>query len=441
MNDRTNRTVICSIVFLDIVDYSKRVGQEQLVLKERFNGLIAEVIRDIAQNDRVLIDTGDGVALCFMGDPEDALFVVMNLRDRLRTPENQALGLTVRIGINLGPVRLIHDINDRPNVIGDGINVAQRVMSFAEPNQIMVSRSYYEVVSRLSQEYTRLFNYAGARTDKHVREHEVYAVGPGQEEQPKAIEEPALVAPTISPPPPPPPPERTTTAATAASPASVPAPSRSNWLIPGAVAVAVVLAVAIFAGMQLKSNKAGSAEPTEAAAGPAAVATAPAATAVMSAPVAIVPAAASAPTVAAATPQPAAVAPAAKADAESKSAATKTKGADADPTKAPPTVVAQKATTMEPAATKKNEAHKDNVAKADTKGATGTLEFWISPYGDVFIDGKQAGTAPPLKTYKVPVGSHKVEVINDNAGFPYAVNVEVKADEVVRVNKSFPAAR
>jgi hypothetical protein len=300
----------------------------------------------------------------------------------------------------------------------------------------MVSRSYYEVVSRLSQEYTRLFNYAGARTDKHVREHEVYAVGPGQEEQPKAIEEPALVAPTISPPPPPPaqPPERTTTTA-AATPASMPAPSRSKWLIPGAVAAVVVLAVAIFAGMQFRSNKAGSAEPAETAA------RAPAAMPAMSSPVAVVPAAASGPTVAAATPQAAAAAPAAKADPEPKAAAAKTKAADADPTKAPPTVVAQKAAPTEPAATKKNEARKDNVAKADAKGATGTLEFWISPYGDVLVDGKQVGTAPPLKTYKVPVGSHKVEVINDNAGFPYSVNVEVKADEVVRVNKSFPAAR
>jgi len=61
-------------------------------------------------------------------------------------------------------------------VIGDGINVAQRVMSFAHPNQILVSRSYHEVVSRLSQEYAQLFHYAGLHRDKHVREHEVYEV-------------------------------------------------------------------------------------------------------------------------------------------------------------------------------------------------------------------------------------------------------------------------
>jgi hypothetical protein len=68
------------------------------------------------------------------------------------------------------------DVNGRTNVLGDGINVAQRVMSFADPNQILVSRSYYEVVSRLSPEYAQLFHYVGLHRDKHVRQHEVYEV-------------------------------------------------------------------------------------------------------------------------------------------------------------------------------------------------------------------------------------------------------------------------
>ncbi len=41
----------------------------------------------------------------------------------------------MRAGINLGPVRLVRDINSQPNIIGDGINVAQRVMSFAQPGR------------------------------------------------------------------------------------------------------------------------------------------------------------------------------------------------------------------------------------------------------------------------------------------------------------------
>jgi hypothetical protein len=87
-----------------------------------------------------------------------------------------ATGVPVRLGVNLGPVRLVKDLNGQMNIIGDGINVAQRVMSFSRPGQLLVSRSFYEVVSCLSRDYANLFRHEGSRTDKHVRAHEVYAV-------------------------------------------------------------------------------------------------------------------------------------------------------------------------------------------------------------------------------------------------------------------------
>jgi hypothetical protein len=70
----------------------------------------------------------------------------------------------------------VKDLNGQMNIIGDGINVAQRVMSFSQPGQLLVSRSFYEVVSCLSRDYANLFHHEGARTDKHVREHDVYSV-------------------------------------------------------------------------------------------------------------------------------------------------------------------------------------------------------------------------------------------------------------------------
>lgn len=177
MLDRTNRTFICSVLFLDIVEYSRKPVSEQILLKERFNALIAESIRDIAPNDRIILDTGDGAAINFLGDPEDALFVAMSLREGFKRPLPGGLVLETRIGLNLGPVRLVKDLNSQPNIIGDGINVAQRVMSFADPGQVLVSRSYFEVVSHISEGYGQLFSYRGSRTDKHVREHEIYEVG------------------------------------------------------------------------------------------------------------------------------------------------------------------------------------------------------------------------------------------------------------------------
>src|SRR5688572_1619396 len=176
MQAATNRTFICSVVFLDIVEYSKKPVAEQIQLKERLNNLLTEALANVAPNDRIILDTGDGAALSFLGDPEDGLFVSMSLRDALAGPQPPGPQMKMRVGINLGPVKLVKDLNGQPNIIGDGINVAQRVMSFATPGQILVSRSYYEVVSCLSEGYVQLFHYEGSRTDKHVREHEVYAV-------------------------------------------------------------------------------------------------------------------------------------------------------------------------------------------------------------------------------------------------------------------------
>ncbi|MEO8418623.1 MAG: adenylate/guanylate cyclase domain-containing protein [Methylophilaceae bacterium] len=190
MNERLNKTSICSVVFLDIIDYSKNPVSEQIDDKTYFNAIINEAIKDIAQNDRIILDTGDGAAIALQGAPEEALFVALTIRDGLLGyHKEKGQHLHVRIGINLGPVRVVSDINGRPNIIGDGINVAQRVMSFAEPDQILVSRSYYEVTSRLTNEISGMFSYFGVRQDKHVREHEVYVIRSPGTESPASVQD------------------------------------------------------------------------------------------------------------------------------------------------------------------------------------------------------------------------------------------------------------
>ena len=177
MNDRINKTVICSIVFLDMIDYSKKPDSEQIEVKNQFNALISDALKDVAQNDRIIVDTGDGVAIACSGSPEDALFIALAIRDEIiKTNISSKQPLFVRFGINLGTVRVMNDINNHTNIIGDGINMAQRIMRFAQPNQILVSRSYFEITSRLSQEISQLFDCSGIKQDKHVREHEVYPV-------------------------------------------------------------------------------------------------------------------------------------------------------------------------------------------------------------------------------------------------------------------------
>jgi Adenylate and Guanylate cyclase catalytic domain len=172
------KTMMCSVLFLDIVDYSKMSVVSEIAAKERLNSFLSDSISDVPVDDRIILDTGDGAALSFLSDVEQPITVALRMRDLLRSSEAQAdPQLLVRMGINVGPVRLIKDINGQLNVVGDGINVAQRVMNFCTPGQILISRAYYEAISRLSPIYTKMFFYQGSRTDKHVREHQIYATG------------------------------------------------------------------------------------------------------------------------------------------------------------------------------------------------------------------------------------------------------------------------
>jgi hypothetical protein len=170
-------TLVCSVVFIDIVDYSTKTVEKQIQAKAQLNRFINEANKDVSLNDRIIIDNGDGATICILGDPEDALFVAMNLRYEIATAGQSAdEPFIVRYGINIGPVKLVKDVNDRENLIGDGITTAQCIMNFAEAGQLLVSRSYYEVVSCLTQEYADLFHYIGMRVDEHIREHELYSI-------------------------------------------------------------------------------------------------------------------------------------------------------------------------------------------------------------------------------------------------------------------------
>jgi len=388
MLDRGNRTFICSVVFTDIVEYSKKPVADQMKLKDEFNALISEAIKEVAVDDRIILDTGDGVAINFLGAPEEALFVAMSLRDVLAVTQNTS-DLNARIGINLGPVRVVKDINGQPNIIGDGINVAQRVMSFAQPGEVLVSRSYYEVVSHLSQEYSLLFDYQGARADKHVREHEVYVVGsPGKDiklwtagNKGKVNSETAA--------------QGTDPDVAAASTATIrPKTGGGKKILYAGVSLAVVLVLAF----ALHGGKSES-EPSK--------------------------------------PQVAAVSkPAKPAQPDQLQLAKPVQPAVAP---VPTTQEAHRPFVPAPEAkpVSKNEAHKTAEAPATLSAShTGFITLAINPWGEVYLDGKKMGVSPPLKELQVTPGKHTIEIKNTSfAG--HTETLEVKLNARVKITHQF----
>ncbi|MBI3716406.1 MAG: PEGA domain-containing protein [Betaproteobacteria bacterium] len=411
MLDQGNRTFIGSVVFIDIVGYSKKSVSEQISMKDRFTGLLTDSLKDIGPEQRIILDTGDGAALSFLGDPEDALFVGMHMRDMLKqmlAETDQTAPMTelaLRIGINLGPVKLIRDINGHPNIVGDGINVAQRIMSFAKPGQIVVSRSFFDVVSVISDEYGKLFKYEGSRTDKHVREHEIYVVGESAAAFKQAKDGMVDRAASTSPRTPAPAREAAAESTSGGGLLEILQDRKKLTLIGGGLGALVLV---LFIAVLMKK---------------------PAEVKVAEAPKLVTPAVAEAPKV-----EPAA-APAGEAP---KSAETTPQNA------ASPVTTPAVAATPEKGAPPKPEAAKPDPGKVDAAKADppkpvivqGVVSFSIQPWGDVFVNGKAIGASPPLKQTRLNPGKYKIEVRNSTFS-PHIVNVEVKAKEEVSIKHKF----
>jgi hypothetical protein len=171
----TTRSTSGTVLFFDVVEYTKQSVIKQIEIKRQFNQIVSGCLKTRGVGEHIILDTGDGAAIGFLQHPEDALEVALNFRQIVTA--NQHLDypdMKVRIGIHLGPINITKDMNGQSNMVGDGINDAQRIMSFAAIDQIYISRAYYDFVSRLNDEYAVMFKYRGSQEDKHGREHSVY---------------------------------------------------------------------------------------------------------------------------------------------------------------------------------------------------------------------------------------------------------------------------
>lgn len=415
MNDATpslkqlNRTFIGSVLFIDIVGYSKRTVPDQLAMKELFNDLLAEAVQNVAPSERIMVDTGDGAAIAFLGDPEDALFAALSLRDAVDTGK-VTVGEPgfVRMGINLGPLKMVRDINGHTNMIGDGVNDAQRVMSFAESGQVMVSHSYYDIISRFSRDYSQLFVYEGTRHDKHVREHEVYRFGPIEDneilteklrDRSRARQNAAC--------------DPVSSGTKAPQNQSTPHPQKRTASRFGLVATAigaVSLVGAVWSWTGTPTQKAEGISDLPPAAPPlAAVAGSPDAQ------------------------------PAKPEEAKSKSvdkAADKKPSAKEPETQAakekakPPAAAATAVATVEKTATDKDKTEEKPAKKADNADSVpakpGTVKLAVQPWGEVYVDGSKRGISPPLKSLSLAPGKHRIEIRNGQFA-PHKETIEVKS--------------
>jgi len=128
---------------MDVVGYSKLLVNEQREVVHELNQIVRQTPqfkKSDANGELICIPSGDGMALVFFQSPEEPVQCALEISRQLKTHPR----LRLRMGVHSGPVNTVKDVNDRINVAGAGINVAQRVMDCGDVGHILISQRVAE---------------------------------------------------------------------------------------------------------------------------------------------------------------------------------------------------------------------------------------------------------------------------------------------------------
>jgi TolB-like protein len=143
MSTGDTRLEIGHVLFIDIVGYSKLLLKQQSELLRELNEVVTATneFREAESAGKLIrLPTGDGMALVFRTNPEAPAQCAMEIARALKSQP----AIQLRMGIHSGPVNEVVDVNQRANIAGAGINMAQRVMDCGDAGHILLSKHVAE---------------------------------------------------------------------------------------------------------------------------------------------------------------------------------------------------------------------------------------------------------------------------------------------------------
>ena len=175
--------ISANFFFIDIVGLSdpSLSVRKQIEKIERLNNLInsCDAFKKITEK-KIILPTGDGMAIGFMLNPELPLQLSIQLHKELdrynhskKISEEDILG--VRIGLATGPVFIVSDINNNQNIWGPGIILARRVMDLGDSGHILIADILAEQLIALKDEYRVMINPIGNYRIKHGQTIKMYS--------------------------------------------------------------------------------------------------------------------------------------------------------------------------------------------------------------------------------------------------------------------------
>jgi len=181
---------IAHLLLIDVVGYSKRLVNEQIEVLQNLNQIVraTECFRAAEASDKLIrVPTGDGMALLFFRSPEEPVRCALEIS---RALHGHPL-FHVRMGVHSGPVNRVIDVNDKTNIAGSGINMAQRVLDCGDAGHILLSAHIAEdlVHYRHWQPYLHDIGECEVKHGKRLHLFSLYKDNLGNRQVPEKLKE------------------------------------------------------------------------------------------------------------------------------------------------------------------------------------------------------------------------------------------------------------
>jgi class 3 adenylate cyclase/tetratricopeptide (TPR) repeat protein len=170
--DEPHHVETAHVLFMDIVGFTRLPNNKQTQALKQLLEVVRntdEYRRALAKDQLLRLPTGDGMALVFFNDnPIVPVRCAQQVCSALRTRDHE-FGL--RMGINSGPITRVENIDNRPNVAGDGINIAQRVMDCGDAGHILLSSAVADYLKSFDEWAHRIRDLKQVRVKNRKRVH------------------------------------------------------------------------------------------------------------------------------------------------------------------------------------------------------------------------------------------------------------------------------
>jgi adenylate cyclase len=163
---------LAAILYADVAGYSRLTGEDEEGTHRTLRAYLDAITSHIQVHEgRVVHYAGDAV-LAEFATVSDALSCAVEVQRDLKTRNEDLPGerkVQFRIGVNLGEV-----IVDQDEIYGDGVNIAARLETLADPGGICVSEAVYSAIgNKLPLEYVFLGEQSVKNIEKPVRTYSV----------------------------------------------------------------------------------------------------------------------------------------------------------------------------------------------------------------------------------------------------------------------------